>query len=160
MTIVKISLFKVHAERNVDVKGGQVNIKNNVSITNVEDLDFGVPGKNGLKFTFNFTCLYQPELGNIEVHGQVIFAGDEETIKATQDSWKADKKIPLPVMREVVNAALHKGNIQAIKVSEEVNLPSPLPLPKVNPEPATPEDAAPAAPANDAEPAQPPPKEE
>ena len=34
-------------------------------------------------------------------------------------------------MEQIVNAALHKGNIQAIKISEDVSLPSPLPLPKV-----------------------------
>ena len=34
-------------------------------------------------------------------------------------------------MEQIVNAALHKGNIQAIKISEDISLPSPLPLPKV-----------------------------
>jgi len=34
-------------------------------------------------------------------------------------------------MEQIVNAVLHKGNIQAVKISEEVNLPSPLPLPKL-----------------------------
>ena len=34
-------------------------------------------------------------------------------------------------MEQIINASLHKGNIQAIKISEEVSLPSPLPLPKV-----------------------------
>ena len=54
-------------------------------------------------------------------------------MEEVQNSWKKNKKIPLEVMEQVVNAALHKGNIQAIKVSEDVNLPSPLPLPKVRP---------------------------
>ena len=48
--------------------------------------------------------------------------------------WKKSKKIPMGVMEQIVNAALHKGNIQAIKISEDVNLPSPLPLPKVKAE--------------------------
>ena len=32
MTIVKINLHKVNAERSLDAKGGQIKINNNVSI--------------------------------------------------------------------------------------------------------------------------------
>ena len=119
MTIVKVNLHKVSADRNMEAKGGQIKIHNNVAIKDIESMDFGVPGKKGLKFTFNFVCNYEPELGKIDVYGQVIYVGDEKAVS------------------EIVNAALHKGNIQAIKISEEINLPSPLPLPKLQSKPAT-----------------------
>jgi hypothetical protein len=48
----------------------------------------------------------------------------------------------MDIMEQVANAALHKGNIQAIKISEEVNLPSPLPLPKIKANPVTGQAAA------------------
>ena len=92
---------------------------------------FNIPGSAGLKFTFAFNCRYEPDLGSIDVEGQVFFTDTEEKVKTIRDSWAKDKKVPGDVMERVVNAALHKGNIQAIKVSEEVSLPSPLPLPKV-----------------------------
>ena len=131
MTIVKINLHKVHAERDLDAKGGQIKINNNVSVKNVEEMSFAVEGKKGLKFTFSFNCNYEPNLGKIDVEGQVLFVEDEAKIKEIKDTWDKDKKIPMDIMEQVVNAALHKGNIQAIKISEEVSLPSPLPLPKV-----------------------------
>ncbi len=131
MTIVKINLNKVHAERNMDTKGGQIKINNNVSITNVEDLSFAVEGKKGLKFTFSFNCKYEPDLGKIDVEGQVLYVGDEKEVTEVKESWDKNKRVPMAVMEQIVNAALHKGNIQAIKISEDVNLPSPLPLPKV-----------------------------
>jgi len=90
-----------------------------------------VEGKKGLKFTFAFNCNYEPDLGKIEVEGQVLFVDEEKKIKEIKKSWDKDKRVPMEVMEQIVNAALHKGNIQAIKISEEVNLPSPLPLPKV-----------------------------
>jgi len=137
MTIVKINLHKVNAERNLLSKGGQVRINNNVALKDIEDLNFSVDGKKGLKFTFTFNCNYEPDLGKIEVAGQVLYVDTEAKIEEVKKSWDKDKKVPLDVMEEIINASLHKGNIQAIKISEDVSLPSPLPLPKVNTRPAT-----------------------
>ena len=134
MTIVKINLHKVNAERNLEAKGGQIKINNNVSIKNVEELSFAAEGKKGLKFTFSFNCVYEPELGKIDVEGQVLYVEEEAKIDEILNGWKKDKKLSNDVMEQIVNAALHKGNIQAIKISEEVSLPSPLPLPKVKPQ--------------------------
>ncbi len=131
MTIVKINLHKVHAERNVQAKGGQIKINNNVSIRDIEEMDFAVEGKKGLRFTFSFNCNYEPNLGKIEVDGQVLFIDDEKKVAKVKADWDKEKKVPMEVMEQIVNAALHKGNIQAIKISEDINLPSPLPLPKV-----------------------------
>lgn len=131
MTIVKINLHKVNAERSLDAKGGQIKINNNVSIKDVEDMPFAIEGKKGLKFTFSFNCNYEPEVGKIEVEGQVLYVGDDKKVDEVKKGWKKDKHIPMDIMEQIVNAALHKGNIQAIKISEEVSLPSPLPLPKV-----------------------------
>jgi len=147
MTIVKINLHKVNAERNLESKGGQIKINNNVSIKNVEEMSFAVEGKKGLKFTFAFNCNYEPDLGKIEVEGQVLFVEAEDKVKEVKENWDKDKKVPMEIMEQVVNAALHKGNIQAIKISEEISLPSPLPLPKVRPGPAKGEPAGKEEPA-------------
>ncbi len=136
MTIVKISLHKVVAERELDAKGGQIKINNNVALKNVEEMDFAVEGKKGLRFTFTFNCRYEPNLGKIDVEGQVLFVDDEAKVKEIKEGWDKEKKVPVAIMEQIVNAALHKGNIQAIKISEEVSLPSPLPLPKVKTTPA------------------------
>ncbi len=132
MTIVKINIHKVSAQRNLDSVGGQVKINNNVSITNVENMKFDIPGRKGLRFTFAFNCNYEPDLGKTEVEGQVMYVEEEQKVSKILESWQKNKRIPLDVMEDIVNAALHKGNIQAIKISEDLNLPSPLPLPKVN----------------------------
>ncbi len=135
MGIVKINIHKVHADRNLNAKPGQVNINNNVSLLNVEEMDFGVQGKRGLKFTFSFVCEYEPDLGKISVEGQVLFLEEEKRVKEIKAGWDKNKRVPMDIMEQVANAALHKGNIQAIKISEEVNLPSPLPLPKIKASP-------------------------
>ncbi len=131
MTIVKISLHKIHAERNLQSKGGQININNNVSLKDIEELSFAAEGKKGLKFTFAFNCNYEPGVGKIDVEGQVFYVDDAKKVDEIKGMWEKEKKVPRDIMEQVINASLHKGNIQAIKISEEVNLPSPLPLPKI-----------------------------
>ena len=88
MPIVKINVHKVNAERSLKAKGGQVKINNNVSIKNVEDLDFSVDGKKGLKFTFDFSCNYEPDLGKIDVEGQVLFVDEASKVDEVQELWK------------------------------------------------------------------------
>lgn len=131
MSIVKINIHKLVAERNLDSKGGQVNINNNVSLKNVEDGGYSDSTKKSLKFTFAFNCNYEPDLGKIEVEGQIFVVDEAKKIDEIKKDWDSEKKIPLALMEEIINASLHKGNIEAIKFSEEVSLPSPLPLPKI-----------------------------
>lgn len=131
MTIVKINLHKVIAERNLQAKPGQVRINNNVSLKDVEEMSFASEGQKGLKFLFTFSCSYEPDLGNIAVEGQVLYVDAEKKINEIKQSWDKKKQVPMEIMEQIINAALHKGNIQAIKISEDVSLPSPLPLPKV-----------------------------
>ena len=131
MTIVKINLHKVNAERNLNAKPGQIKINNNVALKDVEELSFSADGKKGLKFSFAFNCNYEPDLGKIEVEGQVLYVDDGKKIDAIKKSWDKEKRVPMDIMEQIINASLHKGNIEAIKISEEVDLPSPLPLPKV-----------------------------
>tara|TARA_Y100000310_G_scaffold276489_1_gene293666 strand:- start:380 stop:790 length:411 start_codon:yes stop_codon:yes gene_type:complete len=132
MTVVRTNLHNVSAERKLDSPGGQISVKNNVSLKEVEDTDFNQDGKKGLRFNFTFDCDYKPDFGKIVVDGQVFYVEEEKLIKEIKESWDKDKRVPTTVMEEVLNAALHKGNIQAIKTAEDVGLPSPLPLPKVS----------------------------
>lgn len=131
MPIVKVNLNKIDAERNLKSKGGQININNNVSLKGVEPLEFDRKGRGGLTFNFEFVCDYTPDLGKILVNGNVLYVEEEKLIKEIKESWDKDKRVPTAVMEEIINAALHKGNIQAIKTAEDVSLPSPLPLPKL-----------------------------
>src|SRR3989344_4726422 len=102
MTIVKINLHKEVANRNLEAKGGQINIKKNVSLKNEEELSFAVEGKKGLKFTFAFNCDYQPDLGKIEVEGQVLYVNDEAKIKEIKSGWEKNKSIPQEVMEQII----------------------------------------------------------
>jgi len=130
--IVGFNFNKVNVERKEAAKG-KISISNNVAIKDIEqkELPFGKEKQNALKFTFEFTSKYEPEIGAIVLGGDVLFVDDAKKIKEILDSWKKDKKISKEVMTSVLNNVLTRCNIQALILSQEVNLPPPVPLPKV-----------------------------
>ena len=133
MTIVGFNFTRIHVERNKVAKG-KINIKNNVAIKKVEEADLSL-GKNkqsGLRFTFEFVSLYDPKVGEISLVGEVLYLMDDKQVKEVVKGWKKDKKIPKELTAAVLNTVLQKCNIQALMLSRDINLPPPIPLPKVN----------------------------
>ena len=132
MPIIKTELYKITAERKLVAENAKVNINNNISIKDVLPTDLDRDGKKMIKFNFSFECKYDPEIGNIVIEGQVFFVEEAKLVKEILESWEKDKRVPTAVMEQVINVALHKSNIQAIKSADEISLPSPMPMPTVS----------------------------
>lgn len=132
MTIVGFNFSKLKVEKTRTISG-KVNIKNNVTIKDVKEneLNLGKSQQKGLKFIFEFSSQYEPDIGSITLEGDVIALEDSKKVEEILKSWKKDKKIPVELMTDVLNTALGKSNIQALILSQQVNLPPPIPMPKV-----------------------------
>src|SRR3989338_3766113 len=131
MAIVGFNFAKINVERK-EVQRGKINISNNVAIKDVEstDISLGKEKQNALKFTFEFTSKFEPKIGSILLGGDLIYLGDVKKVKEVLDGWKNDKSIPKDVMTSILNTVLTKCNIQALILSQDVNLPPPVPLPR------------------------------
>ena len=132
MSIVGFSFTKLHVERK-GVAKGKLSVKNNINVKKVESTDLSL-GKNkeaGLAFTFEFRSIYEPEIGEIIIEGEVIYLLDSKKVKEVLDRWKKESKVEAEILGDVLNAALSKCNIQALIMSRDINLPAPIPLPKV-----------------------------
>ena len=132
MVVVGFNFTKINVEKKDNIKG-KVNIANNVSIKSIEkaDLSLGKAKQEGVKFIFEFTTDYEPDVASILLVGDVLFIDDEKKVKNILDEWKKTQKAPDEVMNQVLNTILSKCNVQALVLSRDVNLPSPIPLPKV-----------------------------
>ena len=131
MTVVGFNFTKVYAEKKQPIKG-KISINNNITVKSVEEIDlsFGKDQK-GLKFSFEFVAKYDPEVANISLEGDVIYMVKSDEAKEILTLWKKEKKLAPGVMGKVLNTALAKCNIQALILSNDLNLPAPIPLPKV-----------------------------
>ncbi|MBI2208086.1 hypothetical protein HYU50_01170 [Candidatus Woesearchaeota archaeon] len=132
MTIVSFNFTKIEAEKKEAGKG-KININNNVAITDVgeKDLSLGNEKQKVLSFTFEFTSTYEPKIGLIRLVGDVLYMDDSKKVKQILDDWKKDKKLPKDIMTGILNTILNRSNVQALILSQDVNLPPPILLPKV-----------------------------
>jgi hypothetical protein len=133
MTIIATNFTKISVEKKGPVKG-KVSIANNVSIKNVEvtDIAIGTSKQSALKFSFEFTAKYEPNIGSIVINGDLIFLEKPDKINQIAAEWKKSKKVPKEVMAPILNNVLTKCNIEALILSREINLPPPIQLPRVN----------------------------
>ena len=132
MPVVGLSFNKIVIEKFSPVKG-KVQVNNNVALKDVEktDLTIGPTKQGALKFHFEFTANYEPKIGNMTFNGFLTFFEKPEKIKEIVDGWKKDKKLPKDTMSSVLNTVLSRCNVEALILAREVNLPPPIPLPKV-----------------------------
>ncbi len=130
--IVGFGFTKLSAEKKEAAKG-KIDINNNVSIKDVKEDSFslGNDKQNVLKFIFEFTSKYEPAIGTILFEGELLYLEDSKKTKEILTSWKKEKKIPKEIMAGLLNTILTKCNVQALILSQEVNLPPPIPMPKV-----------------------------
>ena len=130
--IVGFGFTKLSAER-IEPAKGKIDINNNVSIKDVVEDNFslGKDNQNVIKFKFEFTSKYEPSVGTILFEGDLLYMEEPKKAKEILSSWKKDKKIPKELMEGLLNTILTKCNGQAVIMSQQVNLPPPIPMPKV-----------------------------
>ena len=132
MTIVGFNFTKIEAEKKEALKG-KINVNNNVTIKGVEEKKISLANdkQKVLSFTFEFIAKYDPDIGLIKFVGEVLLMEETKKTKELLDGWKKDKKLPKEIMPVILNTVLNKCNIQALILSEQINLPPPIPLPKL-----------------------------
>ena len=110
MTVISFNFTKINAERIKGIKG-KLNISNNVSIKDVKsfDLKLGKNKEKALKFDFKFEAVYDPKIGNIELLGEVVYLGKEETIKEVSAPTSLDVPASIPSGLSVVSLITNTG---------------------------------------------------
>ena len=102
MTIVGFNFTKMDVEKK-NIAGGKINISNNVVIKEVVDTDLslGSEKQRAIKFIFEFTSKYEPNIGNILLGGEVLFMEEASKVKKIMDDWKKDKKVEKGLMSAI-----------------------------------------------------------
>lgn len=132
MPTVTLAFRKLLVQRLGEAKG-EVSINNNVSIKDIvkAELSLGTVKQAALRFEFEYTTKYEPKVAEIAMHGDLVFFAPADVVDSVLKDWKKEKKAPKEITTEVLNNILARCNIQALILSREMNLPSPIPLPKV-----------------------------
>lgn len=134
MPIVGFNFDKINVEKTNPIRG-RVQVKNNMAIKNVEqqELVLGKKKENILKFSFEFTSKYEPNIGVVDIKGHILFMEEPDEIKKIIDGWKKKKFIPQDLMTFLLNTVLIRCNIKTLVLSNDVNLPPHIKLPTISP---------------------------
>lgn len=140
MPIIKTQIRESSAVRNV-ISADKIKMgprKSNINVVDVREINKGQKSdKTGLVFDYEFTMNYplsEPkgkELGSIKVAGEIFLVDKESVTKPILDEWKKEKKITQKVLANLLNVALTEANIEAIYQAHKVNLPTPIPMPRL-----------------------------
>lgn len=132
--ITGVQITKVTAERK-KAAGGKVSIDNNTVLKEVTEKPVNVKKQGGVSLAFDFIANYVNEektpVASIVIEADVLFLEEAGKAKEIVDAWKKNRTLDKELLRESMNAIMDKCNVAAILVARELNLPPPVPLPKI-----------------------------
>lgn len=144
MPIVNIALRESNAVRhilkgNVIKPGGR---STNVSLDDVREIKTGSSNSKAVIFDFIYSVSYDmkepkgQKMAELKVKGEIFYVGANDEIDEVMKLWDKEKKLEPKMMGVVLNAALNKGQVEAIEQAAKLGLPPPIPLPTLKPQKA------------------------
>jgi len=136
MAILNFGFTKILVEKKGKISK-QINIKSGMNIVNVaESKMIDATKQKAFLIKFAFETKYEPDMGIINLEGELLYLATVEVAKTISDAWNKNKSLPKDIALNVFNKILHNCNVEALLLSREINLPSPIQLPKIKPAPA------------------------
>ncbi len=130
--ILGVNFSKLIADRINNNATGSININNNIKINEIKESKiFTAKGDKALEIEFEFTSKYEPSIAQIIIIGTAIYVNKEKASKDILKEWEKDKKISEKYVEEILSALLMKANVEAVLLSKEINVPPPIPMPRV-----------------------------
>lgn len=142
MPVVGLTVKNVSAKR-IGEYVGPAGVNNNVRLVEVNETELTAVGKKGLTIAYEFKSDYLTEkkvpFAEILINGDVLVVADNsaELVKI----WKKDKKLPEDLNLQAVNSVLRRCITKALGLSEDLNLPPPVPLPFASKKEEQPQDS-------------------
>jgi len=128
--ILGISLDNISAERK-DFQGGEFKVTYSSEIKDVQEAKVSALDAKVADLRFSFDVNYsqkEKKVGSIKFEGSILWKSDP---KKLQEKWKKEKKLPDEIGMPVLNNMYRKCLITGASISEQLGLPSPIPLPRV-----------------------------
>lgn len=119
--------------RNIEARrfspvSGQINVNNNSTVTAISRAD------NKLSVNFIFSSNYEPNIGVVRIEGEITISDSGENVDRAILEWEKSgkKNLPADIAEKVHNAILTNCIVEATILSREVQLPAPIPTPRVS----------------------------
>lgn len=134
MPVIGFNFDKLLVEKKNPPKQN-IKIKNDINVKGVkqEEVAIGNKKESILRFDFEFSSEYQPNVADIKIGGHILYTDTAQELKKIFENWKKTKKLAPDLMLNLFNIILVKCNIKALSLSQDLNLPPHIRLPTINP---------------------------
>ncbi len=137
MQVIGLNFTKILAEKSGSFRKSSINT--NIEFTELEKTEFDIlKDSEALKISFRYSITFstsehkEAEDGKILFEGAITLAVSKEEAKSLKKSWKK-KQLPNNIRIPLFNLILRKCTPKAMYLADEIDLPSPVPLPKIKP---------------------------
>jgi len=131
MTIIGTNFTEISVKKEKPIVKG-LKINNNLSIKTIEKADLNLGStQESLKFVFEYTTTYEPKVATIKLIGEVLMIEKKENAEKIIKQWSDKKPVDEAIMTRVMNMALTKSTIKSLMFAQDLNLPSPIKLPRI-----------------------------
>lgn len=126
MVNVRVFVRSISAENFWDIGKpiASVQIATNLNVVGINKMDEGL-----LEVPFVFTINYTPGVAQISMKGKAQVKGSEDELEQILKEHKEKKPPPPIVLQSVSNVVF----LEAVMVCRTLNIPPPIPLPKIGP---------------------------
>ncbi|MHA1712868.1 MAG: hypothetical protein ACTSW4_02320 [Candidatus Ranarchaeia archaeon] len=109
--------------------------QHNNRVTNVSTVSYPPAGKkvNVLKLDFVFTTTYNPPIASIILGGHVLYSSSSVNPEEIVTHWRKTNNLPEEVAKEIIGNIIPRGIQKATVISDQLNIPPPIPLPQARP---------------------------
>jgi len=131
MAVIGFNFTKIAAQK-LSNKTGKVQVNNNIAIKSIEKSNFsGDEKRQAVRVVFRYDGVYEPKIAHLQFEGDVILMLAKKEAEELVKGWE-EKKAPVKSLSSAMNHVLERCNIEGVILARDMNLPSPIPLPKVN----------------------------
>lgn len=127
MAVIGFNYTKMLVEKKAPAQG-DVGVEFSLIIKDIAKAQLNLKDKKqgGLRYSFEYRVTYKPDIASIVLTGNIVDIQDIKATEAILKGWEKNQKLELEKMVGVYNAALNSCRIQAIVLSKEIGIPSPL----------------------------------
>jgi len=131
MSVIGFNFTKIAAQK-LSNKTGKVQVNNNIAIKNIEQTNFGADEKRkAIRVVFRYDGVYEPKIAHMQFEGDILLMMEKKEAEELVKGWE-EKKAPVKSLSGAMNHVLERCTIEGIILARDMNLPSPVPFPKVN----------------------------
>jgi hypothetical protein len=131
MAIVGLSFKSIEARKEPEEIRSEIKVNSVPRINSLKQIRVPTIGREVLSLDFEFATTYDPKVGEIKIGGELLYmAKDNKEVLA---KWEKEKKLPETASLEILNYLFRRCLIKVSVIAEDLQLPPPIPMPKIKP---------------------------